>query len=82
MDIDHEISLLVAGMKRLCEPNDEGVLVTKFGAIFKDEIMEQQLESLVGTLIAAKKRKIIDFKGQMLLQGAHDNVDVFLLKAD
>ena len=50
----------------------------QFGVLFKDEKLEQQLESLVGTLKAAKKRKILDFEGQMLLQGAHDNVDVIL----
>ena len=41
-----------------------------------------QLESLVGSLKAAKKRKILHFEGQMLLQGAHDNVEVKLLKAE
>lgn len=34
----------------------------------------------MGTLKAAKKRGLIDFKGQMLLKGAHDNVDIVLLK--
>jgi hypothetical protein len=46
--------------------------------IFKDETLEQQLESLVGTMKAARKRGVIDFEGQMLLQGAHDNVKVTL----
>ena len=32
-----------------------------------------------GTLRAAKKRKIIDFEGQMLLSPAHDDVDIVLL---
>ncbi len=48
--------------------------------VFKDEVLEQQLESLVGTLKAARKRGVIDFQGQMLLQGAHDNVDIILKK--
>jgi hypothetical protein len=48
--------------------------------VFKDEILEQQLESLVGTLKAAKKRGIISFEGQMLLQGAHDKVVITLNK--
>ena len=48
--------------------------------IFKDEVLEQQLESLVGTMKAAKKRGIIAFEGQMLLQGAHDHVIVTLAK--
>mmetsp|Transcript_11300 Transcript_11300/g.18927 ORF Transcript_11300/g.18927 Transcript_11300/m.18927 type:complete len:83 (-) Transcript_11300:33-281(-) len=78
MDIDHEISILVAGMKRLGEPNAEGNTVVKFGVIFKDDEMAGKLEALVGTMKAAKKKKIIDFKGEILLQGAHDDVDVIL----
>ncbi|EDQ92351.1 uncharacterized protein MONBRDRAFT_13505 [Monosiga brevicollis MX1] len=80
MDIDHEISLLVACLKRIAEPGPDGKLQTTFGKIFTDEILEQQLESLVGTMKAAKKRGIISFEGQMLLQGAHDHVVVTLLK--
>eukprot|EP01084_Bolivina_argentea_P286496 491468_1 len=34
---------------------------------------------MVGTLRSAKKRKIIKFKGQMLLKGMHDNVPIQLL---
>jgi hypothetical protein len=37
---------------------------------------------LVGTLKAAKKKGIVDFAGQMLLQGAHDNVEIILKKPD
>jgi hypothetical protein len=33
----------------------------------------------MGTLRAAKKKGVIDFKGQMLLKGANDNVDIVLL---
>jgi len=48
--------------------------------IFKDEVLEQQLESLVGTMKSARKKGVIDFQGQMLLQGASDNVVVTLKK--
>jgi hypothetical protein len=58
----------------------DGNWSVKFGVLFDDEAGQQYYEALVGTLKAAKKRKIIDFKGQMLLKGAHDNVDVFLLE--
>jgi hypothetical protein len=44
--------------------------------------MAGKLEALVGTMKAAKKRGIIDFKGQILLQGAHDDVDVTLFKGN
>ena len=33
-----------------------------------------------GTLKAAKKQNLVDFKGQMLLKGAHDNVIIYLTK--
>ena len=35
--------------------------------------------AIVGTLKAAKKRGFIDFKGQMLLKGMSDDVDVVLV---
>jgi hypothetical protein len=34
---------------------------------------------LNGTLRAAKKRGVIDFDGELLLQGVHDSVDVVLV---
>ena len=37
---------------------------------------------ITGTLKAAKKQNLVDFKGQMLLKGAHDNVIIYLLKDD
>jgi len=37
-------------------------------------------EALLGTMIAARKRGVVDFKGQMLLKGAHDKVDIVLLQ--
>ena len=43
---------------------------------------QQFFEALVGTLRAAKKRKIISFKGQVLLKGAHDNVAITLLEGN
>ena len=37
------------------------------------------VEALNGTLRAAKKRGVIYFDGELLLQGVHDGVDVVLL---
>ncbi len=42
----------------------------KFGTLVKDERCGDIFEALVGTLRAAKKRKVIAFEGEMLLQGA------------
>jgi len=78
--VEHEIGLLVAALKRIGDQQSDGTYTTTFIKIFKDEVLEQQLESLVGTMKAAKKKGIIDFQGQMLLQGASDNVVVTLKK--
>nr|KJB79573.1 hypothetical protein B456_013G055100 [Gossypium raimondii] len=32
----------------------------------------------VGTLRAAKKRKVVAYDGELLLQGVHDNVEIIL----
>lgn len=50
--------------------------------LFADDRCANIFEALVGTLRAAKKRKMIHFEGEMLLQGPHDNVDVVLLSED
>lgn len=51
----------------------------KFGVLFNDDKCANLFEALVGTLKAAKRKKIITFQGELLLQGVHDNVDVILL---
>jgi hypothetical protein len=38
------------------------------------------VEALVGTLKAAKKRKVVRYDSELLLQGVHDNVDIVLLQ--
>jgi hypothetical protein len=78
--INHEIELLTECIKKIGSQGEGSKFVTTFGEIFKDEDLEQQLESLVGTLKAAKKRGIISFKGQLLLQGAHDAYEIKLLR--
>jgi hypothetical protein len=45
----------------------------------KSDYPFNQVEALLGTLKAAKKRKIIHFEGELLLQGVHDKVDITLL---
>ena len=44
-----------------------------------DESLEQQLESLVGTLKAGRRRGVLDWKGQMLLKGLHDSEPIKLV---
>ena len=80
MNVEHEVQLLVQEIKGLGSPNADGQMVVKFGVLFSDDKCANLFEALVGTLRAAKRKKIITYQGEMLLQGAHDNVDIVLLK--
>lgn len=80
MDVDKEVQLLIEEVKRLGEANEEGKIVVKFGVLFNDDRCANLFEALVGTLRAAKKRGIVDYEGQLLLQGVHDDVGVTLLQ--
>lgn len=82
MNVQHEIELLIGEIKRLGTENEEGKMVVKFGTLFSDDKCANLFEALVGTLRAAKRKKFITYEGEMLLQGAHDNVDVILLKEE
>lgn len=80
MNVDHEISLLVQEIQRLGSKNADGQTSVKFGVLFSDDRCANIFEALVGTLKAAKKRKVVHFQAELLLQGVHDNVDVVLLQ--
>ncbi|CAE6447335.1 unnamed protein product [Rhizoctonia solani] len=81
--IDKEVELLKREIKRLgTKPADgqPGIAVVKFGKLVRDEKASNIFEALNGTLRAAKRKGIVTFEGQMLLQGAHDDIDVVLLQ--
>ncbi|XP_068432596.1 costars family protein ABRACL [Clinocottus analis] len=80
MNINHEVEMLVEEINRLGSKNANGQTSVKFGVLFNDDRCANIFEALVGTLRAAKKRKVINFEGELLLQGVHDNVDVILLE--
>lgn len=79
MNVEHEVKLLVQEMKRLGKPNSDGKITVKFGVLFSDDRCANIFEALVGTLKAAKKKKIVTYVGELLLQGVHDDVDIILL---
>ncbi|KAL6095711.1 abracl [Pungitius sinensis] len=79
MNISHEIGLLVQEIQRLGSKSADGQTKVKFGVLFNDDQCANIFEALVGTLKAAKKRKVINFEGELLLQGVHDDVDIVLL---
>ena len=77
--IAREVGELRHDIRRLgTQRAEDGKWVVKYGVLFNET--EQKYEALLGTLIAARKKGVIDFKGQMLLKGAHDNTDIVLLQ--
>jgi hypothetical protein len=80
MNVEHEVKLLIQEIKRLGTPNADGNVSVKFGVLFRDDRCANLFEALVGTLKAAKRKKIVKYEGELLLQGVHDNVEVVLLK--
>ncbi|XP_074471305.1 costars family protein ABRACL [Sebastes fasciatus] len=79
MNVEHEVGLLKEEIKRLGSENADGKYTVTFGVLFNDDRCANIFEALVGTLRAAKKRKIVTYEGELLLQGVHDNVGIVLL---
>ncbi|XP_002158724.1 costars family protein ABRACL [Hydra vulgaris] len=79
MNVAHEVELLVQEIKRLGTKNKDGQYEVLFGKIFNDTRCANIFEALVGTLRAAKRKKVVTFEGELLLQGVHDNVPIKLL---
>ncbi len=77
--VEEEVALLAKEIQRLGSLKD-GKYSVPYGVLFKDERIQDQFEALLGTLKAAKKRGVITFQGELLLQGIHDNVEVVLLQ--
>ena len=81
MDVNNECDLLVEEIKRLGTKGEDGKISVEFGVLFNDDKCANIFEALVGTLRAAKRKKLIKFEGELLLQGVHDKVPIFLLQA-
>jgi hypothetical protein len=77
--INEEVAQLLVDIRRIGD--EPGSPHVKFGELFDDDVVQNYYEALVGTLKSAKKRGMIEFKGQMLLKGVSDNV-VISIKVD
>lgn len=80
MDASHvssEVEILKQKIKELGAKQADGLYAVTFGKLYEETV--DIFEALNGTLRSAKKNKIIDFKGQMLLKGANDSTLVILL---
>lgn len=60
-------------------PNSAILPSVKFVKLIDDERCGNIFEAIIGTLKAARKTKIIDFDGEFLLKGVHDDVDIKVL---
>eukprot|EP00537_Pseudo-nitzschia_pungens_P000562 CAMPEP_0172368536 /NCGR_PEP_ID=MMETSP1060-20121228/27830_1 /TAXON_ID=37318 /ORGANISM="Pseudo-nitzschia pungens, Strain cf. cingulata" /LENGTH=100 /DNA_ID=CAMNT_0013093165 /DNA_START=44 /DNA_END=346 /DNA_ORIENTATION=+ len=75
--LDEECAQLLVDIRRV---GVAGEPHTTFGELFDDEEVTNYYEALVGTLKAAKKRKMIIFQGQLLLKGVSDNVKISIVE--
>lgn len=76
MRMNEEIKQLLVDIKRIGE---EGEPTVKFGELFDDEKVANYYEALVGTLKAAKRKKLIQYEGQVLFKGMSDNVVISIV---
>ncbi|XP_027347715.1 costars family protein [Abrus precatorius] len=78
MNVEEEVQRLREEIKRLGNVQTDGSYKVTFGTLFNDDQCANIFEALVGTLRAAKKRKVVAYDGELLLQGVHDNVEITL----
>uniref|UniRef100_A0A0K2TXK3 Costars domain-containing protein n=1 Tax=Lepeophtheirus salmonis TaxID=72036 RepID=A0A0K2TXK3_LEPSM len=80
-DVEGEINNLVGFIKSLGSKSEGGdrKIEVKFKTLFEDDEVSNSLESLAGTLKAAKKKKVVSYESELLLQGVSDDVVITLL---
>jgi len=79
MDVAGEVKALLEEIQRLGSENADGKISVEFGVLFNDDRCANIFEALVGTLRAAKRKKLITYEGELLLQGVHDKVPITIL---
>ncbi len=81
--VEHEVSLLINFIRSIGKLNSStNKYETTFGDLFRNDEVQNTLESLAGTLKAAKRRKVISYSSELLLQGVHDKELITLEKND
>ena len=63
--VDKEVEQLKKDIVRLGSINADGLYEVPFGVLFDDEQAQQYYEAIVGTIKAAKKKKVVDAKGMV-----------------
>jgi len=75
--VDMEIDKMIVVIEKHAEPDGSGRPTITFGKLF--DIYADISDTLVGILMRARKRKKLEFQGDMLFQGAHDAVVITVL---
>ncbi|KAE8708394.1 Costars family protein [Hibiscus syriacus] len=78
MNVEEEVERLKEEIQRLGQIQPDGSYKVTFGVLFNDDRCANIFEALVGTLRAAKKRKVVTYDGELLLQGVYDKVEITL----
>ncbi|KVH92046.1 hypothetical protein Ccrd_005925 [Cynara cardunculus var. scolymus] len=76
--VEEDIEKLIAEIQRLGSKLEDGSYKVTFGVLFNDEKCENMFEALVGTLMAARRRQILTFEGERLLDIHHHKVVIEL----
>jgi len=74
--LQNELNQLVMDIWRIGDPKQPFCI---FGDLFVDEQAEQFYEGIAATLWSAKKRNIVAYDSQVLMQGMHDKIIIYLV---
>jgi len=75
--VEKEVEKLIGEIKKIGYVDEDGNQCVKFGPLF---VHYQDIsDTLVGILMRAKKRKLLQYKGDMLFQGMNDDTVITLL---
>ena len=77
-NVEEEIEILSGHIKRLGKSDADGSVQVTFKELFDDDQVSNSLESLAGTLKAAKKKAVVSYGPELLLQGMSDKVVITL----
>lgn len=75
-----EMKKLVSEIKRLGQANSEGKTTVTYGDLMAGT--DRLFEALLGTLLSAKRHKMVSFEPESLFQGRDDAAVITLLKED
>jgi hypothetical protein len=76
--VEKEVAKLVVEIRKIGFKDAKGRAAVKFITLFHH--YENVSDTLVGIMLRAKKRGLIQYDGEMLLQGMHDNVVITVLQ--